>query len=702
MFRHVRLAAFLSLTLIACAHRPRPVETDAALGRVVIYRNGVAYFERTAHVEGDTLALSVPNERVDDLLKSLRISDARSGKAYPVSYETGSRERAHTQMLIQLPGKGPHDLRLTYVTESPAWKPTYRLELGEQESTLEALAVVDNVSGEDWSDVVIGVGSTSALSFKYDLHSVRVVERETIADDTRLGLAPPSGGSAYAVAEKELKVVANLDLGDLDAMGTGALGGEGQGREFTAIVESADAKRPRRSKVKDEGPAATPVESEHPSGGNTAPPRLAEMAQQIAAAGKRVRVEGYAHAGESDAHDASLRRANAVRDELVRNGLAEARIEVVATGRVQSGSAVRLLELDSEPRTSQASVQTGEPIGDAYFVSQVPMTLRADQSAMVSLLRAPVQAQSVYYYDPISERGSKRFAFRAVRLKNPTRDALDAGPFTVYADGKFLGEGIADPIMPGSSAFLPYALDRTLVVEAQDGTREEIESLVAIERGICRTEARRVRKTTLSLANRDDEDATVWVRHAVADGWKLLDTGREVERLRGAYLVPVSVPGGEAVELVLEEATPIHKTVDIRTDAGAQAMATWLETSKVGPELRAQIDAILASRRAMADSEQRIETVKKQMQALRQRVDELNFQLMTLRKVESAKTLRRHLAQKMTEISERLQKSTIEVTDLEAGLLTNQIELQDRVAELRLVEKPTALAKAAERPGQAR
>ncbi|HQP39756.1 MAG TPA: hypothetical protein PLI95_31450, partial [Polyangiaceae bacterium] len=55
-----------------------------------------------------------------------------------------------------------------------------------------------------------GVGSTSALSFRFDLHSVRVVERETLTSDVGVALAPPTGGSPYSVAGKELKVLGNI------------------------------------------------------------------------------------------------------------------------------------------------------------------------------------------------------------------------------------------------------------------------------------------------------------------------------------------------------------------------------------------------------------------------------------------------------------------------------------------------------------
>ena len=62
-------------------------------------------------------------------------------------------------MTVKLP-PNHKGLRVSYVTESPAWKATYRLSLDPEgdQAKLQAWAVVDNVSGEAWRDVRIGVG----------------------------------------------------------------------------------------------------------------------------------------------------------------------------------------------------------------------------------------------------------------------------------------------------------------------------------------------------------------------------------------------------------------------------------------------------------------------------------------------------------------------------------------------------------------
>ena len=136
----------------ACAARPvpPPIVSKAPVGSIIIYRNGVAYFERYLPPGEKELTLRVPIERVDDFLKSLTILDDKTGETMPVSYPTLDEEGGEVAMTIELPPKH-NGLKISYVTESPAWKPSYRLVLGEDGgASLQGWAVVDNVSGEDW------------------------------------------------------------------------------------------------------------------------------------------------------------------------------------------------------------------------------------------------------------------------------------------------------------------------------------------------------------------------------------------------------------------------------------------------------------------------------------------------------------------------------------------------------------------------
>jgi hypothetical protein len=714
---------------------PPAIVSQAMLGRVIIYRNGVAYFERYAAASDDELTLRVPAERVDDFLKSLTIIDDQTGETMPVSYPTLDRAGGEVEMTIKLPERH-NRLRISYVTESPAWKPSYRVVLGEGgKAQLQGWAVVDNVSGEDWKHVKIGVGSTSALSFRYDLHSVRLVERETLSTGSLLAVAPPTGGSPYADKGKKVRVMASIDqstlaeLGDDDesrskvaqaertkdvrrkgwrsqpaykktpprggtrTTGSGGttLGGRGQGYGRGGLAGRAVGPQPTSGYGSPAKPA--PVTS-RPGHGSRSDQMLWTLTRQLQSSKQRVRIEGYAQTGDKDGRLASLDRANRLRNRLIEQGIAASQIEAVGTGEINDQQALRVLEVTEPQKETKKGNDpadapvASEPLGQAHFVSADPITIESEHSAMISILNEETQGEKVYYYDPISTRGSKKFAFNAVRLTNPSKYTLDSGPFTVYVEGQFLGEGLAEPILPHSTAFIPYALDRTIIVEPEVTGRQEIDKLITIQRGIVSTETKQIRKTKLSLTNRGREVSKIYVRHQVAPGYTLQKSPTfKVEKLGGAHLFPLMVKAGETLELDIEEWTPIETSVDIRTDQGIKAIGLYLRKAKIDRKLQEALREIIGRHTSSADMEQRIELLGEQMAVYRTRVDEINVQLVTLRKVPQAARLRQHLSKKMEEISNKLQDATMELTDLKGQLMTLQIELQDKLAELSLVKR---------------
>ena len=206
-FRSVLFAALVALPAvgsIGCGPRHASyVGIDGAvLGRVVIYRNGVAFYERHATITDGKLAVRVPRERVDDFLKSLTVVDPATKRPLAVTIpRKEASDGNYLTMTIETAEAQHADVLLTYVTEAPAWKPSYRVVVGDGGKVmLEGWAIVDNTSGEDWKGVLIGVGASSALSFRYDLWSVRSIDRDLLAGEDKFAVAPPTGVSPYATA----------------------------------------------------------------------------------------------------------------------------------------------------------------------------------------------------------------------------------------------------------------------------------------------------------------------------------------------------------------------------------------------------------------------------------------------------------------------------------------------------------------------
>lgn len=680
------LLAFLAGGCASAHAVAPPIKTEAALGRVVVYRNGVAYFERRATVHGNELKLDVPGERLDDFLKSLTVQDVKTGKLVPISFPTLEDQADEVTIQLELPKNEVHELKITYVTESPSWKPSYRIELhGSKPARLEAWAVVHNVSGEDWKHVAVGVGSTSALSFKYDLRSVHFVDRATLSDETQLGVAPPTGGSPYQVASKEVQMLGTVRR-PMPAPSPSAP---------VAISDRAAKPKSAAAPAAAMGGAQRAMEMEFGDSAGPGDDGIAAVAQRARSSHQKIRVEGYARPEDKDRKGASLANANVVRDGLVKNGVPPNQIEVVATGQTSSDVA-RVMAVDAATQTpTQPNSASGdEPLGDAYFLTQTPLDVEKNHSAMVNVLSSDVSAEPVYFYDPLSARGSKRFAFRAVEFDNPSEHTLDPGPVTVYADGQFLGEGLSDAIQPKSRAFIPFSLDKKLIVETKDEGREEIDRLVTMQRGVLSTEARSIRTTELTLVNRGLSDATVYVRHALASGYKLEKPPQGFEKFRDGYLFPVKVRANSSATLRVEESTPIQKTVDIRGASGIADLKLYLKAAgaRIDADTRTRLEQVVEMHRAMGELEERRQTASLQADTYRERIDELNAQLVSLRKVPQAQALSKNLAQKMDEISQRLQKLTIQMADFDGQILAERVKLEDRLAELTLSKPDAAVA----------
>jgi hypothetical protein len=748
--RKVLLSSVLALTgaLTGCGGATSYVHTDTTLGRVVVYRNGVAYFERYANVAGDQLRLAVPADKVDDFLKSLTVVDAVTGEPAPVAYPTGGEpgEGGLIEMDIRLPGPAPHRLKLSYVTEAPSWKPSYRVTLGKDGRVgVQAWAIVDNTSGEDWKQVKLGVGSSSAMSFRFDLRSVRVVERETLNAADLFAVAPPTGESTFADngAANGTKTSApnvggtkkTLELSDAAIAAAGTTPRQpGRAYQFSDDPLSAGGFGPNDAAVRMRSAPSPPPpvardEATHRGAGAsasaapaTAAPtpararvlkteaekqeeqRFHSLASSLRGGNDRIVVEGYASASDGDKATASLARANQVREQLLRAGVDANR--VVAVGKGADGahpSGVRIVQEDDKERnetndrakvdappaqTGHAAAELpGDPIGTSHFETGVAMTVPRGSSAMVSILHSDTDGEVVYLYDPETARGNAVYPFRSVRIKNPTDSALESGPVTVFGDGKFIGEGMCEPIPARSTAFVPFALDRQIVVDHKEAERDEIARILTVQRGVLSTQVQHTRKQTVTLHNRLAEKATVYLRHTVAAGYKLAKSPPVAERMGNADLFRVELAPNAKVDVDIEESTPVLRTTDLRSPEGLDLVKAFVSSSAAEGPLKASVAELLQIHRESANMEQHIQTTREQMQEYRQRMDELHAQIVTLKMVKTAGPLMQSLEKKMQEVSDKLSKATIDVVALEEQLMVARVHFQDKVADLTL-EKP--------------
>lgn len=558
------LVVAAAFALAGCGHAAVPQKAMSSAkfaappspGRVVVYRNGVAYVERFADVENGTLALAVARDKVDDLLKSLTAVDVATGAPVPVGYASG-RDADDRVVTLKVGGveSGKRRLRLTYLTGAPAWKPSYRVVVGKTgEVELQGWAIVDNASGEDWKDVRLGVGASSAMSFRFDLQGLRVVDRDTLQDAQQ-------------------------------------------------FVQSARPNAPAKA--------------------------------------------------------------------------------------------------DAVPAAPAPSAPTStEPIGTSHFESPTPMTVPHGTSAMVSILRTATEGEVVYLYDPTNPKTDPRFPLRTIRFRNPSDGALESGPVSVFGDGRYVGEGLAEQVAAKSIAFVPFALDRQITVDQRTDARDEIARIVGVSRGVFTTDVKHTQKKTLSLTNRMGEKATVYLKHRVTPGFKLTkfpDTRSPApgasdasDHLADQSLFKVDLEPNSHVDVEIEEAVQQRRVTDIRSPGQLELVRNFLKSEAAPPELKTRIDQLLEVSGEMAKTEDKINVEEAQIAEARTRIEEIKTQLATLKAVKSGGALAAALEKKHAELVAQVAKQTVELVQDQEKLAVAQVKLQTVVADTTLEGAPPA------------
>lgn len=105
------------------------------------------------------------------------------------------KHRRNEKAVIIIPeGKGLQKLLISYVTEAPVWKATYRVVLPERDGGvkpfLQGWAIVDNVSEEDWKDVRLSLVSGLPVSFVMNMYDPQFRRRPVIEVQEKVPVAP--------------------------------------------------------------------------------------------------------------------------------------------------------------------------------------------------------------------------------------------------------------------------------------------------------------------------------------------------------------------------------------------------------------------------------------------------------------------------------------------------------------------------------
>ncbi|WP_234273521.1 DUF4139 domain-containing protein [Billgrantia zhangzhouensis] len=123
---------------------------------------------------------------------------------------------------IALEGDGTRDLLLDYVVPAPVWKTAYRLLLDDGDETrLQAWAVIENATGEDWRSVAVTLSSGAPVTLTQRLHQRYWHVRPEIPVMAQTAVPPQPDRFRGVAAEKAQNTADQAALPNVQRMAVG-------------------------------------------------------------------------------------------------------------------------------------------------------------------------------------------------------------------------------------------------------------------------------------------------------------------------------------------------------------------------------------------------------------------------------------------------------------------------------------------------
>jgi uncharacterized protein DUF4139 len=613
--------------------------TDALpVARVVVYRNGVAYFERAGHVDGSEVRFKMKRTEVGDFLATLAVmerggSSVRSAAfplkidddnddAKPPHVRTEDEKKGLETVLLSLDGKS-HELEVGYVAESPVWRPSYRLVVHPQgDADLQAWGVVENLSGEDWTNVKLSLIAGAPLAFQAELGTPVIPPRPTVTDEGEVIAAVPRAETSLgqeAAPPAPPPAVPSPEPAEEDENGADAPSGAAGG-----ATRDAEKKATHRR--------AAPKAMMAPS----AAPRPAAPAM-------------------SEAYTA-------------------------APGPVISA-----------PRSLRSLAAVAVEGGSTRYDLPLPVTIPDRSATMVMLLSRTVSGEALFLFAPDGGvPDSSSHPFRVARFTNGAGGVLERGPIAVFEGGAFLGQGMVDQLPAGATATVPFALERGIAVDEDRKFDELGGRLAKIENSELTVERDRVTQTKYRIRNGGDQAAKLLVKHPRIGGARLNapPAGTEDNVGTGSALVPASVAAHATAELVVDERLTEQQPTDWFTPIADVAIKAYLADPKADRATVQKLSAAWVTRGDIVTKIAERDKLQQQSNALSSSTEETRRNLRAIEKNKSAEALRQKLTARLADAATKLDDFNRKIVELDAKLAELGVQFKESIRDVTVTQPP--------------
>jgi hypothetical protein len=586
--------------------------------RVVLYKHGVGYFERSGELAGgESARLDFKASEMNDVLKSLTVEETGGGKVSGLRYDSSTPlDKRLGEYSFQVGAQVPLAMFLDQFKGARV-----EMEMGGQKAAgvIVSGRVVAATEQQPQRDLVVMLTDTNALR-TVDLSSV-----------TSLQLAD-------GVLQRQLR----------DYLG--ALAGARTREQRSVYIDSTDAKG---RKVAASYLIPTPIwkSSYRLIFRNTPQPLLEGWAiidnttnddwtniSLSLVSGKPISFQSRLYDPKFITRPfAELPEEEAAAPVLYSGAIggappppAPAQVAKMAARRNAPGAMMMTESAAAEApmdRMSSVAVQTeGRELGELFeYAFSAPVTVRRNQSAMLPFLQQPLDARKLLIYSDRSSQNPRT----AAELSNTTGKTLDGGPITVFDNNAYAGEALVETVKTGDKRLISYGVDlgTRVTTNMDSGNQRYLEFRATRGSVIAKTGVEET--TTYTIRNIDNRVKTLMIEHPLRAGYKLMNQ-KPVETTAANQRFSVALKAASTETFVVKEdyQHEEYMSVSSMTPDTITALAVNRTMPAAG---KLQLEKIAALKRRVAeadrairDADQRIQTLTADQDRLRQNISSLN------------------------------------------------------------------------------
>jgi hypothetical protein len=484
-----------------------------------------------------------------------------------------SRARDVRRMSFTATGSGDRDIFVSYISEVPIWKSTYRILFSEksgEKPLLQGWAIVDNTIGEDWKDVQLSLVAGAPQSFVQDISQPFYARRPVIPLPESAMLTPQSHEATLEFDRLEQYVQLQAQPGSAGpSHATTSL--EGIVKDPAgAMVSNAQVT------VRNEETGVSQVTTTDSRGHY----RFNDL--QAGNSAFFVNAPGFQRFNLTNVY-LGIGRTNEI-DGTLNVGAANETIEVQGTASMLNTSTASV----SAVAEKQGAEAEGKSAGDFFeYKIKQKITIGKNQSALVPILQAHIEAEKVTLWNAESA------PLRALWIKNTSGQVLDAGSFNVLEADTFAGEGVLETIHPDERRLLSYAADAAVHVKYSDESGERPFTRIRIAKGIMLLTQEQRKSNKFTVRNADTEPRQVIVEYPAEEGWALTPaTPKPEESSESFHRFRVPVDAGKTAELTVESVHPEETRYEL-TNLDDDEVALLVEQKRMTPNMQQAFDRIL-------------------------------------------------------------------------------------------------------------